>query len=163
SARSAARSCAPSCVSGCSTNDERRATRRGMSAPLRVSGLPRIGVYPLPEAHELPAARGPWRVRARRAALLIHDMQRYFVAALTPDEPPIEPVIGNIERLAARCRALGVPVFYTCQEGDQDPRDRGLQRDLWGPGMTSSPEHRTVVERLRPLPGDIVLTKHRYS
>lgn len=126
-------------------------------------GLPRIAAYPLPEAHELPAPRGPWRLEPRRAALLIHDMQNYFVGAFTPGASPIEPAIENMRRLAARCRSAEVPVFYTCQRGDQDPRDRGLQKDIWGPGMTSAPEHQGVVERLLPAPGDLVLTKHRYS
>ncbi len=128
-----------------------------------MKGLPSIAAYPLPQPSELPQARGPWRPSATRAALLIHDMQNYFVDSFAPDASPIAPAIDHIERLAARCRAAAVPIFYTCQQGDQDPRDRGLQKDLWGPGMTTSPEHRAVVERLRPQPGDIVLTKHRYS
>ena len=126
-------------------------------------GLPRIPAYPLPRAEELPAPRAPWRLERDRAALLVHDMQRYFVGAFTPDEPPIEPVLANIHALAARARMAGIPVFYTAQEGDQDRRDRGLQADLWGRGMSWSQDHQPILDDLAPQPDDFVLVKHRYS
>ncbi len=128
-----------------------------------MTGLPKIDSYPLPQEAELPAARGAWRVEADRAVLLIHDMQNYFVGAFDQGSEPIAPVIANIAALAAHCRAGGVPVFYTAQNGNQDRRDRGLQADIWGPGMTTSPEHQGIVDALAPASGDFVLTKHRYS
>ena len=128
-----------------------------------MTGLPQIAPYPLPLEGELPKARGPWRLETNRAALLVHDMQNYFLRVYRPDMSPIAPVIDNIARLAAQCRASGVPVFYTAQNGDQDRRDRGLQADIWGPGMSSAPEHQAIVSALTPEPSDIVLVKHRYS
>ncbi len=47
--------------------------------------------------------------------------------------------------------------------GDQDRRDRGLQADLWGPGMRRSADHEPIIEALAPQPGEHVLVKHRYS
>ncbi|QIB34851.1 isochorismatase family protein [Ancylobacter pratisalsi] len=126
-------------------------------------GLPTIAPYDLPRADDLPAARAPFRLERARAALLIHDMQNYFLRVFTPDVAPIAPVIANIARLAAAARAAGVPVFYTAQEGGQDRRDRGLQAELWGPGMSWAPEHQPIVGALTPETGDIVLVKHRYS
>lgn len=126
-------------------------------------GLPRIAPYPLPAEADLPASRASWRPDFRRAALLIHDMQGYFVGAFTPDASPITPVIANIAALAATARAVGVPVFYTAQDGDQDRRDRGLQADLWGPGMSWAVEHQPIIAELAPQPGDFQLVKHRYS
>lgn len=128
-----------------------------------MAGLPRIAPYPLPTAGELPAPRGPWRAEPARMALLIHDMQNYFIGAYGAGESPIAPVIANIARLAAAARARGIPVFYTAQEGDQDRRDRGLQADLWGPGMRRDAEHQAIHPDLTPEPGDFVLVKHRYS
>lgn len=125
--------------------------------------LPSIASYPLPRADELPAPRVPWRVDASRAALLIHDMQTYFLGVFPADAPPMPQVVANIGRLRARCAARGVPVFYTAQPGDQDRRDRGLQADFWGPGMSWAPEHQAIATVLAPAPGDIVLTKWRYS
>lgn len=126
-------------------------------------GLPTIASYALPREDEIPAAKGPWRVETHRAALLVHDMQRYFVRPFAGGESPIAPATANIARLAAHARAKGVPVFYTAQEGNQDRRDRGLQADLWGPGMSAAPEHQAIVDELAPTPGDFVLVKHRYS
>ncbi|HSI40807.1 MAG TPA: isochorismatase family protein [Xanthobacteraceae bacterium] len=126
-------------------------------------GLPKIAAYALPGADEVPPARAPWRPDPARAALLVHDMQHYFVDAFPAGEAPIAPVIANIAALAARCRARGLPVFYTAQEGAQLRADRGLQADLWGPGMSRATEHQSIVPELAPEAGDIVLVKHRYS
>ncbi|MCD9028301.1 isochorismatase family protein [Luteimonas sp. BDR2-5] len=126
-------------------------------------GLPRIIPYPLPTAADLPAARGPWLPETGRIALLVHDMQHYFLAAYAADAAPLAPAIGNLARLLAHARARGIPVFYTAQRGDQDRRDRGLQADLWGPGMRARAEHEAIADALAPADGDHVLVKHRYS
>ncbi|MGE6334564.1 isochorismatase family protein, partial [Stenotrophomonas sp. NPDC077659] len=112
--------------------------------------LPRIAPYPLPTAAELPTPRGPWRPQRDRIALLVHDMQRYFLAAFDDAAEPLQPAVANIARLLAHCRAHGIPVFYTAQHGDQDRRDRGLQADLWGPGMRRGEEHEAIIEALAP-------------
>lgn len=125
--------------------------------------LPTIAPYPLPVRDDLPAPRAPWRIDAARAALLIHDMQGYFVRRFPGDADPMRSVLSNIGALRERCDALGVPVFYTAQPGRQDPRDRGLQSVFWGPGMTSAPEDQQVVDALAPRPGHTVLVKWRYS
>lgn len=125
--------------------------------------LPSIPAYDLPQPHELPAARAPWRFEPSRAALLVHDMQAYFLAAYPAGAEPLATATANIARLLAAARAAGMPVFYTAQHGDQDRRDRGLQAELWGPGMRAVPEHEAIVDALAPQPGDQVLTKHRYS
>lgn len=125
--------------------------------------LPRITPYALPTTAELPAPRGPWRPQRDRIALLVHDMQRYFLAAFDADAAPLQPAVANIARLLAHCRAHGIPVFYTAQHGDQDRRDRGLQADLWGPGMRRSDEHEPIIDALAPQAGEHVLVKHRYS
>lgn len=128
-----------------------------------ATALPLIQRYSLPRADELPPARVTWRPSRSRAALLIHDMQRYFLNAFAPDADQIVHAIANIDMLRKQCAQLGIPVIYTAQPGEQDARDRGLQRDFWGPGMGSTFEHEAVVDTLKPEPHDIVLTKWRYS
>jgi bifunctional isochorismate lyase/aryl carrier protein len=125
-------------------------------------GLPAIAAYALPEGDEIPAARVPWRIERARAALLIHDMQNYFVNAFAGHEP-IGTVIANIAALRQHCDAVGVPVFYTAQPGAQDRRDRGLQADFWGPGMPATDGQPAIVDALSPGAAHIVLTKWRYS
>jgi len=124
-------------------------------------GLPKIAPYALPALEDLPVPRAPWKLEPARAALLIHDMQNYFIDIFTPDVAPIAPVIANIGLLASACRVAGIPVFYTAQDGEQDRRDRGLQADLWGPGMGW--DRQPIIDTLTPEPSDIVLVKHRYS
>ena len=130
---------------------------------MTAKGLPTIAPYALPRTDELPRPRAPWKLERDRAALLIHDMQNYFLRPFTPDADPLATVVANIATLAAAARKAGVPVFYTAQEGDQDRRDRGLQADLWGPGMSSLPAHQPILAALAPQPGDFTLVKHRYS
>ncbi|GGG53013.1 hypothetical protein GCM10011403_07780 [Pseudohongiella nitratireducens] len=126
-------------------------------------GVPRIANYPLPEKSQLPAAKVDWQPDSSRAALLIHDMQQYFLAAFNQGESPINPVIANIKALLDICHKKGVPVFYTAQRGNQQRCDRGLQADFWGPGMKADAAHETIVPALTPGEDDFVLVKHRYS
>ncbi|PWR17827.1 isochorismatase family protein [Zavarzinia compransoris] len=125
--------------------------------------LPKIAPYDMPDPARLPAPRGPWRLAPARAALLVHDMQNYFLRIYDPGAAPLAPLVRHVALLVRAARQAGVPVFYTAQDGDQYRPDRGLQADLWGPGMTAAPEHRDIAAGLEPAAGDIVLTKHRYS
>lgn len=126
-------------------------------------GIPRIASYPLPTPEDIPAARVPWTPDPHRAAILVHDMQQYFIAAFEPGSAPIAPMTDNIARLLQRGRELGMPVFYTAQRGNQERRDRGLQADFWGGGMQAAAEHEKIIDALVPQSGDIQLVKHRYS
>ncbi|MEW2554903.1 isochorismatase family protein [Streptomyces zhihengii] len=127
--------------------------------------LPEIRPYPLPEAGELPAGRVQWRPDPARAALLVHDMQRYFLAPYAG--APVPEVTANIARLLLFARERGVPVFYTAQPGRQDPADRGLLTEFWGDGIgrviDADPRAADVVGDLAPEAGDTVLVKWRYS
>lgn len=124
--------------------------------------LPKIFPY-APLAGDLPPARADWHPERDRVALLVHDMQRYFCAPYAPESDPLMTVVPNIARLLATARQAGIPVFYTAQKGNQFRPDRGLQADLWGPGMQAIPEHEEILPELTPEAGDHVLLKHRYS
>lgn len=126
-------------------------------------GLPTITGYALPEAHELPTPRAVWTPVVSRCALLVHDMQRYFLAIFDANAAPLAPAVANLARIITHCRAQGIPIFYTAQQGDQERCDRGLQADLWGAGMQAIPEHEAIIAELAPTSSDYVLVKHRYS
>jgi bifunctional isochorismate lyase/aryl carrier protein len=117
----------------------------------------------MPQPGEWPESRARWVLEPARAALLVHDMQAYFTGAFVAEAGPLVELTANIARLISAARMAEVPVFYTAQHGEQDRRDRGLQADLWGPGMRRQPEHETILPDLAPAPGDHVLVKHRYS
>mgnify|MGYP001152083016 CR=1 FL=1 len=125
--------------------------------------LPSISPYALPAEGEWPDSRADWAFEPKRAALLVHDMQGYFVDAFVADAAPIAEATANIARLIAAARSRGMPVFYTAQHGNQQRCDRGLQADLWGPGMRATEAHQRIVLPLAPEDGDQVLVKHRYS
>lgn len=112
---------------------------------------------------ELPANRAGWELDPARAAVLVHDLQRYFVRSFAPGSPAITQALAATSAVLAAARSAGVPVLYTAQNGDQDPARRGLQGDLWGPGMTAHPDDTAIVAEVAPQPGEAVLTKHRYS
>lgn len=124
--------------------------------------IPAIRPYPLPAADRLPAGPATWRPDPGRAVLLVHDMQQYFVDFFPPGEP-VTTLVANIRRLRAAAVGAGIPVVYTAQPGSMSVRDRGLLRDFWGPGMAADERNRRIVAGLTPAPGDVVLTKWRYS
>ncbi|MFF4652881.1 isochorismatase family protein [Streptomyces sp. NPDC001380] len=126
-------------------------------------GIPAIAAYPMPTEDELPENTARWTVDPRRAVLLVHDMQKYFIRPFPADRSPVTELLRNLTALRERCAALGVPVAYTTQPGGMTEEQRGLLRDFWGSGMTTAPEHREVVDPIRPGVGDLVLTKWRYS
>ncbi|MDT0305130.1 isochorismatase family protein [Streptomonospora wellingtoniae] len=125
--------------------------------------LPHIEPYELPAAAELPGNRADWRLDPARAALLIHDMQHYFLRPYAAGAQPLEGATANIADLRRRARAAGIPVVYTAKPGDVPPERRGLELDFWGRGMRADPDHSGIAARLRPEEGDEVITKHRYS
>ncbi|MFC3965699.1 isochorismatase family protein [Nocardia jiangsuensis] len=124
--------------------------------------IPPIAPYPMPLPSEVTDNRVSWTVEPHRAALLVHDMQRYFLSAYDTDRDPAATLISNIARLRAHCHELGIPVVYTRQPGDQHPSRRGILADLWGTGMSSGPDTEVVAE-LEPDARDIQVTKWRYS
>ncbi|MGL6553090.1 isochorismatase family protein [Aeromonas jandaei] len=122
-----------------------------------------LAAYPLPTVEALPTGRVNWPFEPGRAALLVHDMQHYFVDFYGPDNPLINQVIDHIATLIRQARALGMPVVYTAQPAEQSQADRALLNDMWGPGLTRAPERQPIVPALAPEPQDTVLTKWRYS
>ncbi|WP_269844679.1 isochorismatase family protein [Actinophytocola xanthii] len=122
-----------------------------------------IAGYPMPTEPELPENRVGWSPDPHRAVLLVHDMQQYFVDPFSPGQEPVTTLVENIALLRHTADAHGVPVVYTAQPGGMSREQRGLLRDFWGPGMSTSPEHRRIVEPLAARRRDTVVTKWRYS
>ena len=129
--------------------------------------LPKIAPYSYREQEH--QNRVNWRVDPARAALLVHDMQRYFVRAfeLERDGQPlpdaqINIAIANIRRLVDAAHAANIPVYYTAQPPRQNPADRRLLTDFWGDGLQDD-ENAQILDELAPTEADTVLTKWRYS
>jgi trans-2,3-dihydro-3-hydroxyanthranilic acid synthase len=123
----------------------------------------RIAPYRMPCESDIPEPAVPWRPRAYRAAVLVHDMQRYFLRFFSEGRSPLTELIANTAKLLAAARAVGMPILYTAQPGGMTRRDRGLLHDFWGPGMGVAAADRAIADQVAPKPGDTVLTKWRYS
>jgi len=125
--------------------------------------IPKLESYALPSVAELPTNKVKWELEPSRAALLIHDMQQYFLNFWEEDSPLVKQVVENIVNLRRYCKAQGIPVFYTAQPNNQSDEDRALLNDMWGPGLNKHPEQQAVVAALAPDEDDQVLVKWRYS
>ncbi|SNS38393.1 isochorismatase family protein [Rhodococcoides kyotonense] len=124
--------------------------------------IPKISSYSIPGRDEIPANVVDWELDPNRAALLIHDMQNYFIDAYVDAPGLITPVVNNIVALREQASELGIPVVYTMQPGDQHPSRRGILADFWGPGLGTGRDT-DVIDALAPRRGDIEVTKWRYS
>ncbi|MET4046588.1 2,3-dihydro-2,3-dihydroxybenzoate synthetase [Rhodococcus sp. 1163] len=124
--------------------------------------IPRIASYTMPTREEIPANAVDWELDPSRAALLVHDMQNYFIDAYRDAPELITSVTENIAAIRTLATELDIPVVFTMQPGDQHPSRRGILADFWGPGLGSGRDTE-VIEALRPQRGDIEVTKWRYS
>lgn len=125
--------------------------------------LPMIPTYDLPDPTDLPANRVDWQVDPARAALLVHDLQNYFVDAFPAQRPPMSTMLDHVARLLDWARGSDVPVAYSAQPGGQTPAERGLQQDFWGPGLPAGSEAGAIVPSVAPQPQDTVIVKWKYS
>ncbi|QGU06426.1 Vibriobactin-specific isochorismatase [Corynebacterium occultum] len=122
--------------------------------------IPRIAPYPLPEINHPPVV--DWPLNPERSALLIHDMQNYFISAYAAEQDPIRSVIPHIRGLIDAADAAGIPVFYSAQPPRQQTARRGLLSDFWGPGIQTDQEA-AIIPELAPKQHHHVVTKWRYS
>lgn len=125
--------------------------------------IPKIQNYELPFKQDYPAAKVNWKIEKNRAALLIHDMQEYFIHFYGEDSPLMQKVIDNIAQIKSWCVTNNIPVFYTAQPAQQEDQDRALLNDMWRAGLTAYPEQANIVTKLAPNEQDHLLTKWRYS
>ncbi|WP_459503143.1 isochorismatase family protein [Bacillus sp. C1] len=125
--------------------------------------IPAISVYKMPLESDLPSNKVTWKPDPKRAVLLIHDMQEYFLDAYQAEESPRVELISNMQLIRKTCKELGIPVVYTAQPGGQTLEQRGLLQDFWGSGIPEGPHKQKIVDELTPDENDIFLTKWRYS
>lgn len=125
--------------------------------------IPRLAAYPMPSVEQFPENRVMWQAEPHRAALLVHDMQDYFLDFYDTQAAPIPQLMSNIRHLIDACDAAGIPVYYTAQPAIQPEADRALLNEFWGPGLPARPERVGIAAALSPRPEHHVLDKWRYS
>jgi isochorismate hydrolase len=102
-----------------------------------------------------------WALHPKRAVLLVHDMQRYFLKPFS--ERAQDELRQQTGLMVAACEAATVPVAYSGQTGRMTARERGLMTDFWGNGMSRSGGDSDWLPGVHPRPHDWVLEKTRYS
>ena len=102
-----------------------------------------------------------WVLDPSRCILLIHDMQQYFLSALSLLTK--ENLINNCASILSVARTESIPVVYTAQCGNMTVLERGLLKDFWGTGMNREYKNIEIVPQLKPEERDLVLSKWRYS
>lgn len=121
-----------------------------------------IHAYPLPGQEQLVKNKVAWPVEADACALVIHDMQNFWLGFYEN----AMPLIDNIGLLRNRCKALGMPVIYTEAEKPRTLAERALGLDMWGPGLAAehlTDQDRAICHVLAPADDDYVVRKPRYS
>ncbi|OCG34465.1 hypothetical protein A9G31_10430 [Gilliamella sp. Gris1-4] len=95
-----------------------------------------------------------WVLEPSRCILLIHDMQQYFLSALSLVTK--ENLINNCASILSVARTESIPVVYTAQCGNMTVLERGLLKDFWGTGMNREYKNIEIVPQLKPEERDLV-------
>jgi nicotinamidase-related amidase len=98
------------------------------------------------------------------AALLVIDMQRYFLDA---DSPVFTAggaaIIPNIRRLIEAFRIARRPVIFTTHVHHPSGRDAGILGWWWDGMIIEGTPEAEITDELAPLPAESIIRKHRYS
>lgn len=104
------------------------------------------------------------RLDPERAALLVIDMQQFF---LDPESPSHTSggtaIIPNVERLITAFREAGRPVIYTRHVHHPDGIDAGIMGWWWEAMCVEGSPESEIHPQIAPLEGEKVVDKHRYS
>ncbi len=122
----------------------------------------RIAAYALPGAEALALNKVKWPVRVQDCALVIHDMQNFWLGFYEDSST----LLANVVRLRTLCKQYGVPVAYTQAEKPKALAERALGLEMWGPGLAAqylSDDDRAICSALAPSEDDYVVRKPRYS
>lgn len=122
--------------------------------------IPKIPPYPVPTGPYPTNVN--WTIDVNRVALLVHDMQRYFLDAYDVTADPMATALPNMVAIREACEAASVPIVFTAQPGDQHPSRRGILADFWGKGLSSGRDEE-IVDELAIRDHNIKVTKWRYS
>ncbi len=106
----------------------------------------------------------PMSLNVSRSALLVIDMQNFF---LDPESPSFTcgglAILPNLRRLIAAFREAGRPVIYTCHVHQADGADAGIMKWWWEGMCVEGTPGSLVHDEIAPCPGEKIVYKHRYS
>ena len=122
--------------------------------------IPKIASYKIPQSETFPENTVDWKIDPKKAVVLVHDLQTYFLNFFDKTKSPVPELLENVRQVLDNARAVNIPVVYTAQPANQEPNERALLTDFWGAGLTQDTD---IAPEVSPQAGDIQYTKWRYS
>lgn len=122
--------------------------------------IPKIASYKIPQSETFPENTVDWKIDPKKAVVLVHDLQTYFLNFFDKTKSPVPELLENVSQVLDNARAANIPVIYTAQPANQEPNERALLTDFWGAGLTQNTD---IAPEVSPQAGDIQYTKWRYS
>jgi len=92
----------------------------------------------------------------RRCALLVIDMQQYFISIASP-------ILGRVQSVIEACRESGMRAIFTRHGHRNLAQDGGMLGKWWGDGIMRGSKEWEVFPALSPHASDNIIDKNRYS
>lgn len=104
------------------------------------------------------------RLKPAKAALVVVDMQNYFLArGASAYLPASRAVVPVVKRTLAAFREAGRPVVFTRHAHDPHGLDAGIMGWWWDDLCLEGSPESELFHGMAPVPGEKVILKHRYS
>ena len=104
------------------------------------------------------------RLKKKKSALLVIDMQNFFVGSRSGGLGPIDPaVLKNVKNLIDAFRKAERPVIYTRHVHKADGSDAGILGWWWPDMIVEGTSDSEIHQDINPRCDEKVITKHRYS
>ena len=104
------------------------------------------------------------RLNPAASALLVIDMQRFFLEAASPTFTcGGVAIVPTLKRLIAAFRRAGRPVIFTRHVHPPDDLDSGIMGWWWEGKCLEGSRQSEFHPELAAMPGEKVVCKHRYS
>lgn len=109
------------------------------------------------------------RLRAKKACLLVVDMQNEF---LKEDGAVFfhyaAEIVPNVKRLLSACRKASIPAVFTGHVHENPAVDGGMTAEWWpeikrGESLIKGTKGVEICRALKPLKTEKIIWKHRYS
>lgn len=104
-----------------------------------------------------------FRIKPKNSALLVIDMQEYFLNKKSHAFlPAAKTIIPNIKNLIKSFRAKNRPVIFTyyALEKNEDP---GIMGKWWSDVIREKSPFSKIIKPFKPRKGELVIRKPRYS
>jgi len=104
------------------------------------------------------------RLKKKKSALLVIDMQNFFVGSRSGGLGPIDPaVLKNVKNLIDAFRKAERPIIYTRHVHKADGSDAGILGWWWPDMIVEGTSDSEIHQDIKPRSDEKVITKHRYS